>query len=96
MASSNETPADLPPPPSDGVNCALTLATGQALALIATLIQRGGLYSAQEFGEVLSSLARTQPDSDEKRILDLWSLMIRDSGKAVDGFEASLRHNPPG
>ena len=64
---------------------ALTIATGQAVAVVAVILQRGGLVSVEEFGEVLGVLAQAGESSAaaESHILDLWSKMIRDSGRAI-------------
>lgn len=53
---------------------AALLAQGKALALVAAMLQRGGVISVEEFGNILGLFAVTvgETEPDEGDILALW------------------------
>ena len=64
----------------------LILAQGKALALLAAMLQRGGIIDASEFGNLLGiyavTVAETEPDQGD--ILAVWAGIVRDSAD-LDG-----------
>jgi hypothetical protein len=62
----------------------LILAQGKALALVAALLQRGGIVEAAEFGDMLGvfSVTVAETDPEEGDVLAIWAAIIRDSARA--------------
>jgi hypothetical protein len=56
-------------------------AQGKALALVAAMLERGGVVTAQEFGDLLGIFAVTvaQDDADEGDILCVWAAIVKES-----------------
>ncbi|WP_157055949.1 hypothetical protein [Candidatus Burkholderia verschuerenii] len=59
----------------------------KALALVASVIQRGGIMPAADFGHLLGVLAVTAAETDtaEGDILWAWAWIIMDSADATPG-----------
>ncbi len=62
---------------------AALLAQGKALALVAAMLQRGGVISVEEFGNILGLFAVTvgETEPDEGDILALWAGIVRESAE---------------
>jgi hypothetical protein len=60
---------------------AALLAQGKVLALIAALLQRAGVVSAEEFGNLLGIFAVTasEDDAEQGDILAVWAAIVKDS-----------------
>jgi hypothetical protein len=63
------------------MNDAALLAQGKALALIAAMLQRSGVISTDEFGDILGLFAVTVGEDapDEGAILALWAGIVKES-----------------
>lgn len=63
------------------MSAAALLAQGKALALVAAMLQRGGVISVEEFGNILGLFAVTvgETESDEGDILALWAGIVKES-----------------
>lgn len=70
----NEDYARLPPP----LNAALVRAMGGALGILATLLQRGGLTTVEDFGNMLGvyAVVSGENSADEGDILGCWAGII--------------------
>jgi len=88
----------LPEGPRDDVGAAklrchipLIRAMGGALALVATLIARGGDVPLDEFSRLLGiyAVATSESDNDEGMVLAYWAGMVRDVAEARSGSPAS-------
>lgn len=71
----NEDDAWSPPPPFDA---ALVRAMGGALGILATLLQRGGLTTVEDFGNMLGiyALVSGENSADEANILGCWAGIV--------------------
>ncbi|TXI90079.1 MAG: hypothetical protein E6Q40_01405 [Cupriavidus sp.] len=60
---------------------ALIEAQGVALALVAAMLQRGGIVKAEEFGQLLALTAVTTAETDPAQgdILGVWAAIVKDS-----------------
>lgn len=60
---------------------AVLLAQGKALALVAALLQRGGVVPVEEFGNLLGIFAVTVAEDDPEQgdILAVWAGIVKDS-----------------
>ena len=66
------------------MNRAELLAQGKAFALIAAVLQRTGVVSVEEFGQLLGVFAVTvsEDDPDQGEILAVWASIVKDSAEA--------------
>ena len=62
----------------------LILATGKAMALVAAMLQRGGIVTAEEFGGLLAVFAVTVAEDEPEQgdILAVWASIIKEAGAA--------------
>ena len=62
----------------------LILATGKAMALVAAMLQRGGIVTAEVFGGLLAVFAVTvaEDEPEEGDILAVWASIIKEVGAA--------------
>ena len=62
------------------------LATGKALALFAAVLERGGVATTAEVGDLLGVFAVTvaADDPDEGDILAVWASIIKEAGEGRD------------